>query len=86
MGRRHSCPDTGHRQAEVVIVGYGGAGAAAAITAHDAGAAVLVLEKAPRGQAATPGSPARVTSTRRPPSLFLHISSAHTLYETPGKT
>ncbi len=31
--------------AEVVIVGYGGAGAAAAIEAHDAGADVLILEK-----------------------------------------
>lgn len=33
--------------ADVVIVGYGGAGVAAAIEAHDAGASVLVLEKAP---------------------------------------
>ncbi|MCC6473796.1 MAG: FAD-binding protein [Burkholderiales bacterium] len=32
-------------EAEVVIVGYGGAGAAAAIEAHDAGAQVLILEK-----------------------------------------
>ena len=32
-------------EAEVVIVGYGGAGAAAAIEAHDAGASVLILEK-----------------------------------------
>ncbi len=31
--------------AQVVIVGYGGAGAAAAIEAHDAGAGVLILEK-----------------------------------------
>ncbi len=33
--------------ADVVIVGYGGAGVAAAIEARDAGASVLVLEKAP---------------------------------------
>lgn len=32
-------------EADVVIVGYGGAGAAAAIAAHDAGASVIVLEK-----------------------------------------
>ena len=32
-------------EADVVVVGYGTAGAAAAITAHDAGAEVLVLEK-----------------------------------------
>ncbi len=34
-------------EAEVVVVGYGGAGAVAAIAAHDAGAKVLVLEKQP---------------------------------------
>lgn len=40
-------PITGHwdEEAEVVVVGYGGAGAAAAIAAHDAGARVLILEK-----------------------------------------
>jgi succinate dehydrogenase/fumarate reductase flavoprotein subunit len=36
-----------HKEADVVVVGYGGAGAVTAITAHDAGAKVLVLEKAP---------------------------------------
>lgn len=35
--------------ADVVVAGYGGAGAAAAITAHDRGAEVLVLESMPRG-------------------------------------
>ncbi len=34
-------------ESDVVIVGYGFAGAAAAIAAHDAGAKVLLLEKAP---------------------------------------
>jgi 3-oxosteroid 1-dehydrogenase len=33
------------READVVILGYGGAGACAAIAAHDAGAKVLVIEK-----------------------------------------
>ncbi len=32
-------------EAEVVVVGYGGAGVVTAITAHDAGAKVLILEK-----------------------------------------
>jgi len=35
--------------ADVIVVGFGGAGAATAITAHDAGAKVLLLEKAPLG-------------------------------------
>jgi succinate dehydrogenase/fumarate reductase flavoprotein subunit len=32
-------------ESDVIVVGYGGAGAAAAITAHDNGAKVLILEK-----------------------------------------
>jgi succinate dehydrogenase/fumarate reductase flavoprotein subunit len=38
---------------DVIVAGYGGAGAAAAIAAHDAGARVLVLEKAPVGGGST---------------------------------
>jgi 3-oxosteroid 1-dehydrogenase len=34
-------------EADVIIVGFGGAGACAAIEAHDAGAKVLILEKQP---------------------------------------
>ena len=37
------------READVVVVGYGGAGAAAAIAACDRGARVLILEKEARG-------------------------------------
>ena len=37
------------KEADVVVIGYGGAGAAAAITAHDAGAEVLILEKMAHG-------------------------------------
>ena len=37
--------DTWDDEADVVVVGYGGAGATAAIAAHDAGASVVVLEK-----------------------------------------
>ena len=36
---------------DVVVVGFGGAGAATAITAADKGARVLILEKAPEGEA-----------------------------------
>ncbi|MFC2000929.1 FAD-dependent oxidoreductase [Chloroflexota bacterium] len=38
------------KEADVVVVGYGAAGAATAITAHDAGAKVVIMEKAPEGE------------------------------------
>jgi len=44
-------PQQWHKEADVVIVGFGGAGAAAAITAQGLGAKVLMLEKAPEGEA-----------------------------------
>lgn len=37
------------KTADVVVLGYGGAGACAAIEAHDAGAKVLILEKLAQG-------------------------------------
>jgi len=37
------------KEADVVVVGCGGAGTTAAITAHDAGARVIIIEKAPEG-------------------------------------
>ena len=40
-------PDKWDETVDVVVVGYGFAGSAAAIAAHDAGATVLLLEKAP---------------------------------------
>ena len=36
-----------NEEADVIVVGYGGAGAVTAIAAHDAGAKVLILEKQP---------------------------------------
>jgi succinate dehydrogenase/fumarate reductase flavoprotein subunit len=42
-----SVPTSWSQTADVVVVGYGGAGAVTAITAFDAGAKVLVLEKTP---------------------------------------
>ena len=42
-------PDKWDREADLVVVGFGGAGAATGITAHDLGATVLMLEKAPEG-------------------------------------
>jgi succinate dehydrogenase/fumarate reductase flavoprotein subunit len=43
-------PPVWDRQADVVVVGFGGAGAAAAVSACDAGASVILLEKAPQGR------------------------------------
>ncbi len=40
-------PDKWDKQADVVIVGYGGAGAVAAITVGEAAGKALLLEKAP---------------------------------------
>jgi succinate dehydrogenase/fumarate reductase flavoprotein subunit len=40
-------PENWNREADVVVVGYGGAGAVTAITAFDAGAKVIILEKSP---------------------------------------
>ncbi len=37
-------------EADVVIVGFGAAGVAASVTAHDLGIEVVILEKAPEGQ------------------------------------
>lgn len=43
-------PEKWDREADVVIVGFGGAGVATAVTAFDLGAEVLILEKAPEGK------------------------------------
>ncbi len=48
-------------ETDVVVVGYGGAGAVTAITAHDAGARVLILEKQPND---TPSQTKHTPSTR----------------------
>ena len=37
-------------EADVVVVGFGAAGMAASVTAHELGAKVVILEKAPEGQ------------------------------------
>ena len=43
-------PENWDLEADVVVVGFGGAGVAAAVTAHDLGAEVILLEKAPEGE------------------------------------
>jgi succinate dehydrogenase/fumarate reductase flavoprotein subunit len=49
-------PAPSDRECDVLVIGLGGAGAAAAIEAHDRGAHVLVVEKNAR-----PGGNTRVT-------------------------
>src|ERR1700712_5573052 len=45
-----SVPHKWDIEADVVVVGFGAAGMAASVTAHDLGAKVVILEKAPEGQ------------------------------------
>ncbi len=45
-----SVPRTWDVEADVVVVGFGAAGMAAAVAAHELGAKVVLLEKAPEGQ------------------------------------
>jgi succinate dehydrogenase/fumarate reductase flavoprotein subunit len=45
----NSLPEKYDMESDVVVVGYGAAGSVAAITAHDNGASVLLLEKMPAG-------------------------------------
>ena len=50
MEHTPSMPHTWDVEADVVVVGFGAAGMAAAVTAHDQGAKVVILEKAPEGK------------------------------------
>src|SRR5947208_7675397 len=45
-----SAPREWDVEADVVVVGFGAAGFAASVTAHDLEATVVILEKAPEGQ------------------------------------
>jgi len=45
----NNIPERYDMESDVVVVGYGAAGAVAAITAHDKGASILLLEKMPEG-------------------------------------
>ena len=45
-----SVPDHWDVEADVVVVGFGAAGMATSVTAHELGAKVVILEKAPEGE------------------------------------
>jgi 3-oxosteroid 1-dehydrogenase len=62
-------PEKWDYEADVVVVGYGGAGSVTAITAHDAGVKVLMLEKQP---ADTPTKINQTNSTRTSASCTMH--------------
>ncbi|MDY7033664.1 MAG: FAD-dependent oxidoreductase [Thermodesulfobacteriota bacterium] len=53
-------------EADIVIVGFGGAGAVAAITAHDKGATVLILEKQSKES--------HYTNTRMSGGVFVNVN------------
>ena len=50
MENAPSVPEQWDAEADVVVVGFGAAGVAASVTAHDLGAKTIILEKAPEGQ------------------------------------
>ena len=49
-GGKTLIPEHWDKEADVVVVGFGGAGCAAAVTASELGAEVIILEKAPEGR------------------------------------
>jgi succinate dehydrogenase/fumarate reductase flavoprotein subunit len=72
--------DAWHDEADVVVVGYGYAGAVAAIEAHDAGADVLLIEKMPDpgGISITSGGNVRVVEDAEEGLRHLQATNAGT--------
>ena len=69
-----------HEEADVVVVGYGYAGAVAAIEAHDAGADVLLIEKMPDpgGISITSGGNVRIVEDAEEGFRHLQATNAGT--------
>jgi len=69
-----------HATADVVVVGYGYAGAVAAIEAHDAGADVLLIEKMPDpgGISITSGGNVRIVEDAEEGFRHLQATNAGT--------
>jgi len=75
-------PEKWYREYDVVVAGYGGAGVSAAITAHDNGARVIILEKAPfpgGGQTRTSGVGAAFATDPQGAAEYLYAVSSHGL-------
>ena len=73
-------PSAWDDEADVVVVGYGYAGAVAAIEAHDAGAKVLLVEKMPDpgGISITSGGNVRIVDDAEKGLQHLKATSAGT--------
>ena len=71
---------TWHEEADVVVIGYGYAGAVAAIEAHDAGADVLLIEKMPDpgGISITSGGNVRIVEDAEDGFRHLQATNAGT--------
>lgn len=70
------------KEYDVVVAGYGGAGISAAVTAHDSGARVIILEKAPfpgGGQTRTSGIGAAFATDPEKAAEYLYTASSHGL-------
>jgi succinate dehydrogenase/fumarate reductase flavoprotein subunit len=61
------------KEADVVVVGFGAAGGVSAITAHDAGASVLLLEKMPHPGGISMLSGGGVAFARNPEGAFQYL-------------
>ncbi|MFQ5683725.1 MAG: FAD-binding protein [Candidatus Binatia bacterium] len=72
MGARDR-PSNWDRETDVVVVGYGFAGGASAIAAHDAGAKVLVLEKMPHAGGISILSGGGIAFARNAESAFNYL-------------
>ena len=76
--------DKWDKEYDVVVAGNGGAGISAAITAHDNGASVIILEKAPfpgGGQTRTSGIGAAFATDPEKAAEYLYTASSHGLEE-----
>jgi succinate dehydrogenase/fumarate reductase flavoprotein subunit len=75
------CPDAWHDEADVVVVGYGYAGAVAALEAQESGAGVLLIEKMPDpgGISITSGGNLRTVQDPEEGFQYLHALNAGTI-------
>lgn len=73
---------TWDKTADVVILGYGGAGACAAIEAHDAGAKVLILEKLAAGGGNTAVSSGGFMVPKSKEDAYAYLNATYTFSDS----